>query len=198
MRLLFLSLIIISTCSCAYLEDRRKDLTDMAHLHLTALSIGGGVHAGPFILAHFENDGIKGTPGGRMKLGLGGFVEEKEKGVYSGVVIPFRRMKGITRSDSIYNSWAPPLGAVGFDLGFIMGIGARVDVVEVLDFILGIFTIDILDDDKGFKKKPVYDPFRPAEYEGISPEEFEEILRRKGIDPKPEEDLIPRLPQPDR
>ena len=192
MRLTCLILLAYFSCSCVYLENRRKDLTDIAHLHMTGLSIGAGVHAGPFILGHFEKDGVKGMPGSRSKLGLGGCIEEHEKGKYSGVIIPYRRMKGMTRSDSVYNSWAPPLGAVGFDMGFIFGFGARVDAVEILDFILGIFTIDILDDDKGFKKKRVYDPENNGR---ISPEELERILEREGVRPK-EDPIIPRLPQP--
>ncbi len=91
--------------------------------------------------------------GSRTKLGLGGIVTEEERGAYSGVVVPFERLEGLGRSGAPYNSWAPPLGAVGFDMGFLIGFGARVDVVEALDFVLGIFTIDILGDDRGIAKE---------------------------------------------
>ncbi len=40
-------------------------------------------------------------------------------------------------------------GAVGLDMGlYKVGVGAHVDVVEFVDFLIGLSTLDILNDDK--------------------------------------------------
>ncbi len=147
MKKLLLLILVTSLCSCAYMENRRKDLTDIVNINATAVSVGLAANVGPLSLGYFENNGIIGGSGGRVKLGLGGVVVEQERGAYSGVVYPFEFMEGETRSDNFYNENLPAFGSVGIDLGFIVGIGVEVDFVQAVDFLLGIFTIDILDDD---------------------------------------------------
>ena len=147
-KLTAVSLLVFFMTSCAYLEDRRQDLTDMAHVDYTELAIGVSVNAGPVIVGAFEVGHIMNSAGKRVKLGLGGVQNEKQRGETVGVVFPISRSQIDTYEDDFYKGESPALGSIGFDLGFIFGIGARVDAVEAVDFVLGIFGIDILGDDK--------------------------------------------------
>ena len=155
MKKILLLALVLNLCSCAYMENRRKDLTDIANVNATAISAGLAVNVGPLSLGYFGNSGLLGGSGGRAKIGLGGLVVEEERGAYWGVIYPFEFLEGETRSDNYYNKNLPAFGSVGIDLGFVLGIGVEVDVVQAVDFLLGIFTIDILGDDIEGKEEDV-------------------------------------------
>jgi hypothetical protein len=143
-----------------YLADRAADLTDAAHLNLTAFSFGQGLlNVGPAVVGYQRIVGLGTGPGFRAKAGLGG-IEYIETGHPDdptvGVILPFSQQKYRTRSLVGYGKQHPPWGSVGCELGFGWGIGARVDAVEIVDFALGWFRLDILRDDK---KSPA--PFLP-------------------------------------
>lgn len=147
-RLVLITLIIASLSGCAvgYWADRAADLTDVAHVDLTGWSLGLAANVGPAIAgAH----GISGPDGDglRFKLGLGGIETSKTSGGQTGLVFPFTKYRSTTRGDKVYGTTGPGLGSVGFDLGAFYGVGAHVDVVELLDFLLGLAGCDILDDD---------------------------------------------------
>ena len=147
-KLICIALVVASTCSCSYMEARAEDLTEVANVNVSAISAGLGVNAGPAIAGFYLTGGIFQNHGNRIKLGLGGIIEERDGGEYWGVGIPLSWSKNYDYQDNIYKKYSPAWGSVGFDLGFLFGIGARVDFVEAVDFVLGIFTIDILSDDE--------------------------------------------------
>jgi hypothetical protein len=139
--------------SCTYLEDRRQDLTDMANVNVSAFSIGLGVNAGPAIAGYHKIEGLMGGSGARGKLGLGGVQDNKERGDYYGVGLPLSWAENKDHKDSFYKKHSPAWTSVGFDLGLIFGVGARADALEALDFVLGLFLIDILDDDRAVEEE---------------------------------------------
>ena len=141
----------ISMTSCAYLEDRRQDLTDAVHLNFNTLGVGASLNAGPAIVGFHEIDGFGNKGGDRYKLGLGGVQHLHERGETAGFIIPFSYSEIHEYKDSKYKELSPALGSVGFDLGFIISFGARVDLIETADFILGLFYLDILNDDEAAK-----------------------------------------------
>jgi len=142
----------VTVTGCAYLEDRRQDLTDVAHVNGTACGTGIAVNVGPALVGFYEILGFTRRGGTRAKLGLGGYQQNKEDGEILGVIVPMDFATNLSYKDNFYKEHSPGWGSVGFDMGLIFGIGARVDVVEALDFILGIFTIDLLNDDSSFKE----------------------------------------------
>lgn len=143
---LFTILISLSNAGCLYMENRGKDLTEAANIKISILSVGLGVNAGPFIAGYHKNEGIMGGAGVGIKFGLGGMYYEKIRGAYSGIVIPLSHSKLERNKEKEYCN-NPGWGSAGFDLGYIIGLGTRVDVIEFIDFLGGIFLIDILKDD---------------------------------------------------
>ena len=142
--------VVTGCASSGYLTDRRRDLTDVVHLDGTALSGGLAVNLGPAIIgAHDIGLPIGDGSGERLKLGLGGAEEISSKGPCWGVGIPFGRYREERRSTvGNHECAAPAWGSLGFDLGFLYGVGVRGDVVELLDFFLGWANIDLLRDDE--------------------------------------------------
>ena len=143
---LFTIMMLLSNTGCVYLENRGKDLTESANINLSAFSIGLGVNAGPAIAGYYKNAGLMGGPGGVLRVGLGGKYYEKIEGAYSGIGIPLSYSTLRENKDKIY-CYNPGWGSAGLDLGYIFGLGIRVDAIELIDFIGGIFMIDILKDD---------------------------------------------------
>ena len=128
---------LFSGCACVkpYFIDRAHDLTDVAHVEVNAMSLGAAVNVGPAILGWNE---ISGPDGGqRYMLGLGGYRWIRADGQYSGVIYPLSKVgHDESRSETGYSSVHPTWGSVGFDVGLVVGLGARVDIVELIDFIL--------------------------------------------------------------
>jgi hypothetical protein len=118
-----------------YMKDRARDLTDVAHIDVTCMSVGVGVNVGPSLLG-FNSVSAPCGDGKRLKFGLGILSSKAE-----------------SRSSSTYGKTFPPWGSVGGDVGLIFGLSARADVVELVDFFLGIATVDILKDDEGIEAK---------------------------------------------
>ena len=153
-QLLCLTLLVAHTSGCAttgYWADRRQDLTDVAHVDVTMFSVGVAANAGPAIVGLHRTAGSCGD-GGRVKIGLGGVQAVSTCGQYAGVVFPISRIKEKTRSNGGYGTEAPPWGSVGLDIGLILGLGVRFDVVELADLVLGLGGIDIIDDDVSKKE----------------------------------------------
>ena len=91
-------------------------------------------------------NGIDGEKGDRAKLGLGGIQTVNASGGIRFVGFPLVEKK--SRSEYGYGETMPAYGSVGFDLGLYFGIGARVDVFEFFDFLLGFAEVDIVKDDE--------------------------------------------------
>ena len=129
-----------------YFKDRAMDLTDAAHIDLSAMSFGAGVNAGPAVVGLNLVSAPCG-PGFRTKIGLGGIEALRVNEGYAGLIWPLGDAETKTRSEAGYGRHFPPWGSVGADIGFIYGISARADAVELVDFLLGLAGVDILKDD---------------------------------------------------
>lgn len=154
---------VVSGCATSeYLTDRRHDLTDAAHVDFNDFALGTAVSVGPMVLGgHAITTFI--DRGTSFRLGLGGVQEIKTSGIHWGVGFPFERYQAtkrpeggpfgdwrLDRSSSFgdYEHSYPGWGSLGFDIGLLWGVGARVDAVELLDFAVGLTRIDLLRDDQ--------------------------------------------------
>ena len=141
-------------CTTGYWIDRGADLTDVAHVDMHGWSLGAAVNVGPAIVGYHSifDDRSGGT---RDMFGLGGHQQSESDGTTSGLIIPFGWRKEECRSESFYKRHSPTLGSIGFDMGLVVGIGARIDFVELIDLILGFCGVDILNDDLERKKQKI-------------------------------------------
>ncbi|MEK7270447.1 MAG: hypothetical protein AAB215_05825 [Planctomycetota bacterium] len=152
---------LLLTAGCAsegYFGDRMQDLTDVAHVDVTGLSVGVAANVGPVGLGAFDmlrlSDSLPG--GARVKIGLGGVYLARSfgtPGLYVGLLFPIIHNLGDTKRDvsdhagDWYGRTYPAWGSVGADVGVGLGLGARVDPIELADFLLGFGLIDLANDD---------------------------------------------------
>lgn len=155
-KLLFLiSIFFLTSCSTTYWNNRRHDLTDFAHLRFQKVSLGADVNVAHVAVGFYMQNGID-EKGYRAKLGLGGIQEVSSDGGIRFFGFPLSEKE--SRSDFGYGETMPPYGSIGFDAGLFFGIGARIDLFEMLDFFLGFANVDIVEDDE--KEKEEYQPLK--------------------------------------
>ena len=148
MKKLFILCILcfLTSCTSTYWNNRRHDLTDFAHIRFQKVSLGADVNVMHLAAGFYMQNGIDGEKGHRTKLGLGGVQEVNASGGIRFIGFPLAEVE--SRSKYGYGEKVPPYGSVGFDLGIIGGIGARVDIFELLDFFLGFAEVDLVEDDE--------------------------------------------------
>lgn len=144
--ILLITFTLLTNCSSNYWDDRRLDLTDS--LHLTGESLGIGINANVSTLCVGASDvsGFCGGEPGRVKLGLGG-IQGTEVEPRSIKIIGLPLKENSPRSRWEYGGEIPPFASLGVSGGFWVNVGVRADFLEFIDFIGGIFLIDIMDDD---------------------------------------------------
>lgn len=144
---------LLSGCASTggYVSNRLRDITDVAHVDGTAMSMGAVVNIGPAVLGSHALTGMAigmgSNQGVRYKVGFGGIQKKLERGVASGVIVPLSRIQSSQLQEG-YASKEPTWGSIGFDLGCLFGIGVHVDFVELFDCLTGFVGIDLLDDDE--------------------------------------------------
>ena len=166
-RLLTCIALVVLLCSlgCSttstYVTNRLSDLTDVIHVDLNAVTFGILVNVGPLMLGAEGMMNIPDGPAYQFRLGLGGPQTVRLEGDALGFIWPFERQEvvrrefnrivyePIPRNDTYYWSHAPGWGSVGVNLGFFFGAGLQADAVELADFVLGFFNVDIVHDDLG-------------------------------------------------
>ena len=99
----------------------------------------------------------------RTKLGLGGIQQTEANGGIHGLGFPLAEEDA--RSGWGYAKTKPAYGSIGVDVGAYIGIGARVDIVEFFDFLLGFAGVDFIKDDEN----------------STTPEEKKERDRKQGL-----------------
>lgn len=156
--ILLISLTFLTSCSTTYWNNRRHDLTDMAHLRFQKISLGADVNVAHVAVGFYMQNGTDGEKGYRAKLGLGGIQEVDSSGGIRFLGFPLSEKE--SRSAFGYGETVPPYGSIGFDTGIFLGIGARVDLFEMLDFFLGFAYIDLVEDDDEEKEEylPAVEP----------------------------------------
>lgn len=140
---------LLSGCQSAYWQSRAKDLIDVAHLRLEGPIYGARADISA-ISVGLSDTGHPYTQTQRFKLGLGGCLHTDTE------PMPLFLVGSPLKEDHARSRWGyrneiPPFGALGFSVGidFILGlgVGAEVDFVELVDFLLGFAGVDIIDDD---------------------------------------------------
>lgn len=150
--------LMVACCGCnllvpegGYLRNRLDDLTEAAHVDLaSSFAFGALANVGPALLGFHQLAGLE--YGERLQLGLGGVVPLRtaNDSVAAGLGVPLAWARPETdRGEPLsgYRSRHPGYGSLGVDLGLLVGFGARVDLVELADFLAGIFGADLLGDD---------------------------------------------------
>jgi len=171
--------ILFSSTACAiertnYFTNRAVDLIEVAHLDGHGLSFGLMLNTGPVMLGGFEISKFHRGTGHRAMFGIGGLKINAESYAFAGILLPF--VSGDhTSTRGWYKKYRPRFLSVGFDLAFIYGIGAHADVAEAFDFVLGIFTIDILGDDYYPRTFKVIKEELNSEYDWVRREAAENI-----------------------
>jgi hypothetical protein len=150
---------------------RRADLCDVLNVTFHTWSLGADVNVGPANVGLFAISGPDGFsyPYNR---GITGLSLAPYSGVELGLVIPLHRidylpnceqewLKGTGGSEIYcegedcferrrnrgYANKYPGWGSIGFDIALGLGVGFRLDVCELVDFIGGCFGLDIMKDD---------------------------------------------------
>ncbi len=152
MRVVLIFLLLHVTACASYLENRRHDLIDSASINTSLLARGMKLDLGPVSTGLYEATGSR-----TVKLGLGGtdaIAYDEHIEVY-GVGLAAPGLKKSFLSDSLqpnnsrwgYGGKIAPFGAIKFDIGYGLTLGAQIDFLEMLDFVLGFTTIDIMQDD---------------------------------------------------
>ena len=136
---------LITSCTSNYWENRRQDLTVVAHVDLEGLSFGAMANISVISGGLFFQGGPCGT-GFREKYGLGGTQSTHASG--GAIILGVPLMENSARSRWGYGRDMPHFASVGVDTGLFFGIGARVDLLELLDFVFGFAMIDIVQDDR--------------------------------------------------
>jgi hypothetical protein len=163
MRIFLLAFVVLVVGGCTeplhrYSVSRLNDLTDVAHVDVTPRTGGLLVAVGPAMLGY---EGIWRGPdvACRLSLGLGGPQMTELHGSAYGIGYPFRRYDFYSRAWGLpgcggkrtyagsYRTTSPPWGAVALHAGWPATVGFQADVVELADFFLGLFTLDIVGDD---------------------------------------------------
>jgi hypothetical protein len=159
--LLVLAVVMLGGCSAPaarYGVSRLNDLTDVAHLDVTPRSYGLLLAAGPAKFG-YERVWKRADAACRVSLGLGGFQMTELHGSAWGLGWPMRSydfygrawgLPGCTGQRTYagtYRKTSPPWGALAFHVGWPSTVGFQADVVELADFVLGLFTVDLVGDD---------------------------------------------------
>jgi len=144
--LITLLLSLSTSCSTNYWSNRRNDLMDIAHIHVDSVAAGGTINVSSLSLGYYGVTGVNDDNGSRVKLGLGGIDTVQVSGFIEGVGEPINDLE--VRSEWGYGGTVPSYGSIGFNLGYLVSIGAKVDALELIDFLAGIFTLDLVADDK--------------------------------------------------
>ena len=162
------SLALVCAGGCAfptsigsYLENRRQDLIDVAHVDVSAVNFGAAVYAGPFLVGidYVGGLGARGQSS-TLQIGLGGPRVVGRRGVAAGLIVPASHWNGDRATTGERPKRTPSGVSVGASAGALVGAGVEVDVLELIDFALGIACIDVSGDDRDVTRpstKPIED-----------------------------------------
>jgi len=156
-QLFFLGLILAALCAdgCAvpgsvggYFVNRRHDLIDVVHVDFGAVNVGAVAYAGPLMLGINYQTGVESREqSSTLQIGLGGPRILGRRGLASGLLWPASKWD----EDKPFIGARPKRGPSGFSagasVGAIVGVGAEAGVLELIDFALGLFCLDMMEDD---------------------------------------------------
>jgi hypothetical protein len=133
-----------------YFENRRQDLTDVAHVDFSMANAGALAYVGPMALggSMYTHPQTAGKPSHTLQLGLGSVRFVGREGFASGLLWFITKWSPDQTVHGPRGRKKLPSGAsVGAHLGFVFGVAAEVDVVEAIDFVVGLVGFDLMEDD---------------------------------------------------
>jgi hypothetical protein len=147
-----------------YAWNRIHDMIDVAHVDLIWNSYGVVANVGPVMVGYEAafSDAFKDPDGhpaimiGRVSSGIMDYA--CERGEAGGFLVPLSRLdtcrigfvggkKVVLLRPEGYGAKLPGWASVGLDVAVFGGVGAHVDVFELVDFVVGWFGVDISGDD---------------------------------------------------
>jgi len=138
-----------------YLENRRQDLIDVAHVDIGMIHVGAVAYALPFMVGvEFATGFDRESASTNLQIGLGGPRLLEKNGIAGGLLLPATRWdedKEDGKSNKIFGQRpkrTPSGFSVGAMAGVLLGVGAEVDVLEVIDFVFGLICLDFMADDE--------------------------------------------------
>ncbi len=147
-----------------YFENRRQDLIDVAHVDFSAVNVGAVAYAGPLMVGiNYMTGVVTREEASSLQLGLGGPRLLGRKGLAYGIIWTSSRWNDERPIIGQRPKRAPSGLSVGATAGAILGVGAEADVLELIDFITGIFCLDPTEDDEfvAAREEPVKPPQPP-------------------------------------
>ena len=142
-----------------YLENRRQDLIDVLHVDFSAVNVGAVAYVGPFLAGINYMTGVETREQSTtLQLGLGGARILGRKGLATGLLWPSSRWNEDSQIIGRRPKRAPSGFSVGFSVGAVAGIGAEADALELIDFVLGLFCVDLAEDDEDIGDEPEPEP----------------------------------------
>ncbi|MFW6159364.1 MAG: hypothetical protein ACOC8E_08415 [Planctomycetota bacterium] len=131
-----------------YLENRRQDLIDVAHVEGGALNFGAVTYAGPLLVGVDYATGVRSREqSSTVQFGLGGPRYAARKGLCAGLLFPasyWNEDEGLVGEPP---KRRPSGFSAGLQLGIFLGLGFEVDLLEAIDLVGGLVCIDFLEDD---------------------------------------------------
>ena len=138
----------VPTSVGGYFENRRQDLIDVAHVDLSAANVGAVAYAGPFMVGIDYMTGLAGREQSTsLQIGLGGPRTLGRRGLAAGLLFPASHWNGDKQIIGERPKRSPSGMSVGASAGLLAGVGAEADVLELVDFALGILCVDVIEDD---------------------------------------------------
>jgi len=145
-----------------YFSARRHDLIDVVHVDFSVMNFGAVAYAAPFTVGLDYLSGFKARePASVLQIGLGGPRIEETSGLAGGLLMLQVQWDGQRPFIGPRPRPRPSGFAVGANVGLFLGVGAEADVLEVLDFIAGLFCLDMLGDDE-FGPGDTSEPITPV------------------------------------
>ena len=139
----------IPTSVGGYFENRRQDLIDVVHVDFGAVNIGAVVYAGPLLLGADYQTGVKSREqSSTLQIGLGGPRILGRRGMASGLLWPASKWDEGRPFIGARPKRGPSGFSAGASVGAVGGVGAEADVIEVIDFVVGLVCLDVMEDDE--------------------------------------------------
>jgi predicted small secreted protein len=142
-----------------YFQDRRQDLIDVVHLDFSVANVGAIVYVGPFGLGWnaLTDPEKEGEDSKTLQLGLGGPRFQGREGAAWSFIWNIEHWNDDESTIGPRPKRTPSCGSVGISAGFVFGVGVEADIFELVDFVLGIFCVDVMQDDEP-REEPVEPP----------------------------------------
>lgn len=132
-----------------YLENRRQDLIDVAHLDFSVVNAGAVSYIGPFIVGMDWVGGLKtGNPSSQLQIGLGGPRILDKSGVAAGWILAATYWDDDKKIMGRRPKRTPSGFSIGGAIGAFVGVLGEFDMIELVDFVAGIACLDPMHDDE--------------------------------------------------